>query len=155
MDEELKKLSEEANKPSEEFIASTQAPQDEYIPGSAAPQIEQPQQQPDTTPEPEQKPKPSPKPKIRRPSYTFSSVLTVIGIIVVASCAFFLLSREVAIQKQINSITELKKSINELYVERDYLYTKYNGSIDITAIRKRAEQYGMHAPEDGQLIELE
>lgn len=155
MDEEAKKSAEELNKLSKEFDISLQTPQDEYIPGSAAPQIEQPQQQPDTTPEPEQKPKPTPKPKIRRPSYKFSSVLTIIGIIVVASCAFFLLSREVAIQQQINAITELKKDINELYVERDYLYTKYNSSIDITAIRKRAEQYGMHAPEDGQLIELE
>lgn len=148
MDEELKKLS-------EELLAGQSAPQNEYIPGSAAPQIEQPEQKPENTPETEPKPKPTPKPKIRRPSYTFSSVLTVIGIVVVAVCAFFLLSREVAIQRQKNTITELKKNINELYVERDYLYTKYNSSIDIAAIRKRAEQYGMHAPNDGQLIELE
>ncbi len=153
MDDELKKKAEESKAESNTVIAPS--PRNEYIPGSAAPQIQQPEQKPNDSPETEQKPKPSPKPKIRRPNYTFSSVLTVVGIVVVALCAFFLLSREVSIQQQKNTITDLKKNIDDLYVERDYLYTRYNSSIDISAIRKRAEQYGMHAPEDGQVIELE
>ena len=130
MDDELKKKAEESKAESNTVIAPS--PRNEYIPGSAAPQIQQPEQKPNDSPETEQKPKPSPKPKIRRPNYTFSSVLTVVGIVVVALCAFFLLSRAVSIRQQ-----------------------KITSSIDISAIRKRAEQYGMHAPEDGQVIELE
>ena len=136
MDEELKRAIAELKDNLDSEIVNK--PKDEYIPGSAAPQIEQPEQKPDNSSEPEKKPKPSPKPKIRRPSYTFSSVLTILGIIVVALCAFFLLSREVSIQKQINTLTTLKSDINELYIERDYLYTQYNSSIDVAAIRKRA-----------------
>lgn len=153
MDDELKKKAEESK--AELNVVIAPSPRNEYIPGSTAPQIQQPEQKPSDSPETEQKPKHAPKPKIRKPNYTFSSVLTVIGIVVVALCAFFLLSREVSIQRQKNTITDLKKNIEDLYVERDYLYTRYNGSIDISAIRKRAEQYGMHAPEDGQVIELE
>ena len=153
MDEELKKA---ASEPADDINAKiADSIKDEYIPGSAAPKIEQPQQKPDNQPEPEKKPKPAPKPRIRRPSYTFSSALTVLGIVVVALCAFFLLSREVAIQRQQTSITDLKNSINDLYIERDSLYTQYNSSIDISAVRKRAALIGMHAPEDGQVVELD
>lgn len=127
----------------------------EYIPGSAAPKIKEPEQKPDSSKEPEQKPHISPKPKFRRPTYTFSSVLTVIGIVIVAVCAFFLLTREVSIQAQKNNIIELKSDIEKLYIERDYLLTRYNSSIDIAAIRERAAQYGMHEPTDDQIVNID
>ncbi len=136
-------------------LSDNTEPVDEYVPGSAAPQLEPPEEEPEKEPEEEQKPKPTPKPKIRRPSYAFSSVLTILGIIVIALGAFFLLSREVTIQEQKNSITELQGDINKLYIERDSLFTQYTSTIDLANIRKLAAEYGMHAPAEDQIVELD
>ncbi len=81
--------------------------------------------------------------------------MTILGIVTVAACAFFLLSREVTIQEQKNSILDIKERIEELYVERDDLNTKYNAAIDIDAIFDKAMNMGMHAPEDGQLVTID
>ncbi len=147
-------MSEEFSINNSEFINS-HLPKDEYIPGSAAPKLPEREQKPEIQKEPEQKTKPAPKPKEKQPSYRFSSALTILGIIAVALCAFFLLSREVSIQQQKNNILELRDNINSLYVERDSLNIKYNSAIDMDNIRDSAIKYGMHAPEEGQLIEID
>lgn len=147
-------MSEEFKNDNMEFINS-HLPKDEYIPGSAAPKLPEREQKPEIQKEPEQKTKPVPKPKEKRPSYKFSSALTIMGILAITLCAFFLLSREVSIQQQKNDILDIKDSINSLYVQRDSLSIKYNSAIDMDNIRENAIKYGMHAPEDGQLIEID
>lgn len=147
-------MSEEFKSDNIEFINS-HLPKDEYIPGSAAPKLPEREQKPEIHKEPEKKAKPTPKPKEKRPSYRFSSALTIVGIVTVALCAFFLLSREVSIQQQKNDILNIKDNINTLYTERDSLSIKYNSTIDMDNIRENAIKYGMHAPEDGQLIEID
>ncbi|MBP3348120.1 MAG: hypothetical protein J6L92_05110 [Clostridia bacterium] len=139
-----------------EFI-SAHVPQNEYNPGTAAPKLPElePKQTPEVHQEPEVQPVRQPKPKQKRPSYAFSSIMTILGIVTVAACAFFLLSREVTIQEQKNSILDIKERIEELYVERDDLNTKYNAAIDIDAIFDKAMNMGMHAPEDGQLVTID
>ncbi len=140
----------------EELVGMNAVPSDEYVPGSAAPQLEPEQRpEPEKEEEPEQRKKPAPKPKIHRPTYAFSSLLTIIGIVVISLCAFFLLSREVAIQERKNEITTLQSDINKLYIERDYLFTQYMSGIDLVNIRELAKGYGMHAPNDDQVIELD
>ncbi len=143
MDEELMRM-----------LNIKEEPKNEYIPGSAAPKIDQPEKKPEITPEPEQKPKRAPKPEQKRPVYFISTALTLAGIAVLAIGAFFLLTREVSIQKQKNQITELSSKIEHLYAERDSLYAEYNGSIDIAMIRERAAQYGMHEAANGQVVDL-
>lgn len=143
MDEELMKM-----------LNIKEDPKDEYVPGSAAPQIEQPEQKPEITHEPEQKPKHAPKREPKRPVYFVSTALTLAGIAVLAVGAFFLLTREVAIQQTKNEITQLSNKIERLYAERDSLYAEYNGSIDVATIRERATQYGMHEAENGQVVDL-
>lgn len=127
----------------------------EYIPGSEAPQIAPPEKKPEPQPEPKKKTKTAAKPKIKQPSYVFSSALTLVGIIVVAVSAFFLLSREISIQKQQDSIIDIKSNIDRLYETRDSLSLKYNSSIDINVIKDKAIKYGMRAPEDGQIVDLD
>lgn len=147
-------MSEELKKDNAEFINS-HLPKNEYIPGSAAPKLPEREQKPEIHKEPEKKTKPAPKPKEKRPSYRFSSALTIVGIVAVALCAFFLLSREVSIQQQKNDILNIRDNINTLYTERDSLSIKYNSAIDMDNIRENAIKYGMHTPEDGQLIEID
>lgn len=146
---------------SEEFFSNNQefidahVPKDEYIPGSAAPKIAEPTKKPDIHLEPEQKPKPEPKPKEHRPTYRFSSLLTVLGVVIVALCAFFLLTREVQIQQQKDKILETKQRIEELYNQRDSLAVRYNSAIDLDNIRADAASLGMHTPKEGQIVKMD
>lgn len=136
-------------------LINSNLPKNEYIPGSAAPKLPEREQKPEIQKESEQKTRPVPKPKEKRPTYRFSSALTIAGIVVVALCALFLLSREVSIQQQKNDILGIRDNINSLYIERDSLSIKYNSSIDMDNIRDNAIKYGMHAPDEGQLIEID
>lgn len=136
-------------------LINSNLPKNEYIPGSAAPKLPEREQKPEIQKESEQKTRPAPKPKEKRPTYRFSSALTIAGIVVVALCALFLLSREVSIQQQKNDILGIRDNINSLYIERDSLSIKYNSSIDMDNIRDNAIKYGMHAPDEGQLIEID
>lgn len=147
-------MSEEFKNDNAEFINS-HLPKDEYIPGSAAPKLPEREQKPEIHKEPEKKTKPAPKPREKRPTYRFSSALTIVGIIIVTLCALFLLSREVSIQQQKNDILGIRDNINSLYTERDSLSIKYNSSINMESIRENAIKYGMHAPQDGQLVEID
>lgn len=136
-------------------LINSNLPKNEYIPGSAAPKLPEREQKPEIQKESEQKTRPAPKPKEKRPTYRFSSALTIAGIVVVTLCALFLLSREVSIQQQKNDILGIRDNINSLYIERDSLSIKYNSSIDMDNIRDNAIKYGMHAPDEGQLIEID
>ncbi len=129
----------------------------EYIPGSAAPKLPETEEKPEIEQEEEQKPrtKSIPKPKTKQPIYAFSTLLTIICIILTASFAFFLLSREVSIQQQKTAILELEKSIDELRTQRDSLFIKYNSSINMEIIRERAEQLGMHEPAEDQIVDID
>ena len=147
-------MSEEFFNNNQEFI-DAHIPKDEYIPGSAAPKITEPEQKPDIHIEPEQKPKPEPKPKEYRPTYRFSSLLTVLGVVIVSLCAFFLLTREVQIQQQKDKILETKQHIEELYGQRDSLQIRYTSAIDLDNIRAYAVSYGMHAPKEGQIVKMD
>lgn len=147
-------MSEEFFNNNAEFI-DAHIPKDEYIPGSAAPKLPEQEQKPEIHIEPEQKPKLAPKPKEHRPTYRFSSLLTVLGIVVVTLCAFFLLTREVQIQEQKNAILETKQNIENLYNQRDTLTIRYNSAINLDNIRASATSLGMHAPEEGQIVKMD
>ncbi len=150
-------MTEEFMKENEDFINAHLPPEqrNEYVPGSAAPKLPEREQTPKTHEEPEKKHKRAPKPKEKRPTFRFSSALTVLGIITVTLCAFFLLTREVAIQKQKDAILELRDEIKTLYTQRDTLTIQYNSSINVDNIRDNAIKYGMHEPEEGQLIKID
>ena len=88
-------------------------------------------------------------------TYLFSSVLTIIGMCIVAVFAFIVLSQSAVINSNQMKIMELENEIKSQINAKDAVYAEFLSSVDIGVLEAQAHALGMHAPSEGQIIVIE
>ncbi|MBE5817138.1 MAG: hypothetical protein E7315_05435 [Clostridiales bacterium] len=88
-------------------------------------------------------------------TYLFSSVLTIVGMFIVAVFAFMVLSQSAVINSNQMKIMELENEIKSQINAREAVYSEYLSSVDIGILEAKAQALGMHAPTEGQIVIIE
>lgn len=100
-------------------------------------------------------PEPPPKPEIKMKKKLAISPFAVMGTAVALLMLFLVIFNYVRTFELRNEVKELQARQEELTQEKLHLEAKYEGSIDLRTVAKRAKALGMHKPMAGQIIYLE